>query len=186
MPQQSHRPEARPLESGTDTRLTDFPSLPERQTSVEWLRSVWEQLEPFPNRTDLYSRFIGYCIPYTGTINARVETLRPGFARVVMADRREVQNHLGSVHAIALANLAELTANAALAFGLAPDARFIVTEFAMRYLKKAHGPIVGTCSCEVPTSSERREYPLQVRLTDNANDCVAEASVATLVGPRRS
>ena len=62
--------------------------------------------------------------------------LRAGYAEVRMADRRAVRNHLDSVHAVALANLAELAGNVALMYSLPDDARFIMSGMEIEYLKK--------------------------------------------------
>jgi len=62
----------------------------------------------------VFSRILGLTIPYTGSIKAHVELLEPGHAIVFMKDRRCVRNHLDSIHAIALANLAELSTGLAM------------------------------------------------------------------------
>jgi hypothetical protein len=88
------------------------------------------------------------------------------------------------VHAIALANLAELTGNLALSYGLPDDARFIPVGMTVDWVKKARGPITGSARCEVPASSARRELEVPVALTDGAGDVVMRATLRTLVGPK--
>ena len=70
------------------------------------LRELWDRMSPFPGGKTVFSRLVGRMAPYTGTIRAKVTRLGPGTAEVVMPDRPGVRNHLRSVHAIALANLA--------------------------------------------------------------------------------
>lgn len=152
-------------------------------TSVHWIRTLWDQLSPLPGGNRLFSRLLGMRIPYTGNIRAEVLRLAPGFASLQMKDRPSLRNHVQSVHAIALANLAELTGNAALAYDLPPDARFIVTELTMRYLKKARGTIASRCQCTPVTTNERRAYTLEVQLFDVQGDLVATATMQSLVGP---
>ena len=106
-----------------------------------------------------------------------------GQARVRLVQRRAIENHLGSIHAIALANLAELTGNLALAYAMPDDARFIVTSLAIDYVKKARGSIEAICKCTPPDSSERREYPLEVHISDAHGALVASAHIRTLVSP---
>lgn len=153
------------------------------QDPAAWIRQGWDWLGGSDWGKRLYSSLLGRAIPYTGSIGARVLELAPGHARVSLEQRRAVQNHLGSVHAIALANLAELTGNLALAYSLPKGARFIVTQISINYTKKARGTIYGECTCEPPKTAERREYTLSVALSDEGGDVVAAAELRTLVGP---
>ncbi len=160
--------------------------LPGHQSSAAWIKKAWDITSLLPGGAKIYSRFLAASIPYTGTIGAEFVDLEPGFALVRMRDRRALRNHLGSVHAIALCNLAEVTGNAALACALPEDARFIVTRLDMRYLKKARGTISATCHCAPNYGSERREVQLDVELHDEAGVLVARAALFTLIGPVKS
>src|SRR5690606_20224319 len=111
--------------------------------------------------------------------------LEPGYAKVQLDERRAIRNHLNSIHAIALANLGELTGNLALVSALPDDARFIVTKLAIEYKKKARGRIIAECRCQPPESSERREYELEVALRDKVGAEVARVVLTTLVGTTR-
>jgi uncharacterized protein (TIGR00369 family) len=147
------------------------------------VRSSWDRLSRLPGGARLFSLLVGRAAPYTGSIGARVVSLERGRSVVVMRDHHRLRNHLRSVHAIALANLAELTGNVALAYAMPDGARFIVAGMTITYLKKARGTITGRCTCPVPETTERREYEVPVSLHDASGELVAEASLHTLVGP---
>ncbi len=157
--------------------------LPNPASSAAWIRKGWDLLSPLPGGRKLYGRLLAASIPYTGSIRAEIVDLQAGYAMARMADRKAIRNHLGSVHAIALCNLAELTGNAALAYSLPDDARFIVTELQIKYLKKARGTITGVCHCPPQMTNERKEYPLDIDLLDADDQLVAKAKLTTLVGP---
>jgi uncharacterized protein (TIGR00369 family) len=148
------------------------------------IRESWDKLRGIPGGSRIFSRLVGLMAPYTGTVDAHVVDLRLGHAEVLLRDRRAVRNHLGSVHAVALANLAELTGNVALAYSLPDDGRFIVTQMTVDYLKKARGTLRGICESPVPETSERREYEVPVEIADEAGDVVARATLRSLVGPK--
>jgi acyl-coenzyme A thioesterase PaaI-like protein len=154
------------------------------RSKTNFIREVWDRLHALPGGKLLYSRMIGRLAPYTSTIGAVVQELRTGYSRVAMADRRAVRNHLSCVHAVALANLVELTGNLALGYSLPDDARFIVAGISLDYRKKARGTITGECDIPPIESSERREYRVPVTLRDEQGDVVVEGALRTLVGPK--
>ncbi|MDJ0835171.1 MAG: DUF4442 domain-containing protein [Acidobacteriota bacterium] len=86
----------------------------------------WSRARKIPGGPWLFSRFIGFVVPYTGTIRSKILELQPGFARVALNDRRRVRNHLKSVHAIALMNLGEFSTGVALMAQLSDRSRAIL------------------------------------------------------------
>ena len=132
----------------------------------------------------LFNFALGRKVPYTGTIHARVEELVPGFAKVRMADRRGLRNHLRSIHAIALANLGELATGLAVMSALPESARGIPIEIKVEFLKKARGVIVAEGRCDPPDVSTSHEHPVQAVLTDEMGEKVARFTARWMVGPR--
>ncbi len=148
------------------------------------VRDLWDKLSPVPGGKRVFSHMVGRAAPYTGTIRARVVQLERGHSRVQMQDRPGLRNHLRSVHAVALANLVELTGNLALVYSMPDDARFIVAGMELDYVKKARGTIEGRCDCPVPENNERREYLVPVTLHDPSGEVVVRGTLRTLVGPK--
>jgi acyl-coenzyme A thioesterase PaaI-like protein len=167
---------------GPLAKLLPVPNLDGRRNLI---RDAWNVLSALPGGKVLFSRLVGAMAPYTGSIRAQVVVLREGYAEVVLHDRRAVRNHLDCVHAIALANLAELAGNVALAFSLPDDARFIVSGFEIEYMKKARGTITAIGEPPVPSTSTRAAYRVPVVLRDAAGDQVAKVTLHSLVGPKR-
>jgi uncharacterized protein (TIGR00369 family) len=125
---------------------------------------------------------LGRLVPYTGALGARVMELEPGHAKVILRDRRGVRNHLGSVHAIAIANLAEVTSGLAMLTSLPENARGIVLHLGVEYLKKARGTLTAECRCTAPSGAEETVI-LLADVTNAAGEVVARAEVRWLVRP---
>jgi len=121
--------------------------------------------------------------PYSGTIGARVAELEPGWCRVTLRDRRRVRNHLASVHAMALANLAEMASGLAVLVGLPPGVQGIVTGFSIRYQKKARGLLTADCRVSGLDVTAEQEYEAAVTVTDAQGDIVATASARWRLRP---
>jgi acyl-coenzyme A thioesterase PaaI-like protein len=162
-------------------KLLPVPRLDGRRNMI---RQAWDLLATVPGGKILFSRLVGSMAPYTGSIHAQVTVLREGYSEVQMADRRGVRNHLESIHAVALVNLAELAGNVALFYSLPDDARFIVSGLEIEYVKKARGTITATGESPVPRTNARAAYDVPVTLRDANGVEVARAILHSLVGPK--
>lgn len=149
------------------------------------LMGNWNALHTKPGGKFLFSLAVGRLVPYSGSIGARVEDLRPGYARLTLRDRRKVRNHLGSLHAIALANLGELTTGLAVIAGMPPKSRSILRGLEVYYEKKARGLLTSTCSCELVSPTENTEYTIKAEIRDGAGDVVSVVSALWVIGPEK-
>lgn len=170
---------------GIASSFQRYVSLDNLGGSKNLIREAWDRMHKLPGGRRAFSELVGRAAPYTGSIGARVEDVRPGYGRVTLDDRRAVRNHLNSVHAIALVNLAELAGNVAMAYSMPDDARFIVAGLSIDYLKKARGTITAESSCPVPQTNERCEYAVEVVMRDASKVVVAQATLRTLIGPKK-
>lgn len=147
------------------------------------LRGLWRRLSPFPGGKWLFSRLLGVIVPYSATIGATVVRLEPGDVLVRMKDHRRVRNHLRSVHAIAIANLGELSTGLALVGALGPETRGILTGLDVRYAKKARGTLEAETRCDVPTVVSPIDHSVQTEIRDRAGDVVATVTAHWRLGP---
>jgi len=142
---------------------------------VRW----WKRLRPLPGGAWLFSRAIGWVVPYSGSIRARVVDLRPGYAQLTLRERRGIRQHLGSVHAVALVNLGELTSGLALLSALPPGARAIVLALSADYFKKARGRLTSVGSVGSVGSEDLR---VEAEIRDAADDVVCRVTARWRIG----
>jgi acyl-coenzyme A thioesterase PaaI-like protein len=122
-------------------------------------------------------------VPYSGSVKPRILHLEPGHARVAIPDRRSNRQHLGSVHAVALMNLAEMTSGMAMMCGLPADVRGIVTSMSIEYYKKARGTITAEARVEIPTVITDIDFDVVADCKDPAGVLVASATIRWRLGP---
>lgn len=124
--------------------------------------------------------------PYFATIAPRFVALEPGRCEVRIRDRRRVHNHFGSVHAIALCNLAELSAGVMTDATIPADMRWIPKGMSVDYLKKAAGELRGIATpAAARSTADGHEWPVDVQVLDAAGEVVFRARIMMWVSPRR-
>ncbi len=148
------------------------------------MAAAWQRWSRLPGGKWVFSRMIRFMVPYTATIGADVEELRPGYARVTLKDRRAVRNHLNSIHALALGNLGEMTSGMPAMMALPPGVRSIVTGMSIEYLKKARGTLTAESRPEVPPAvTEPMEMEVHCDIRDAEGDVVARTHVHWKLSP---
>src|SRR5688500_7928321 len=147
------------------------------------LVKLWDRLHRLPGGAWLFSRIVGFAIPYTGSMRARVRAIRPGYAQVALTDRRRVRNHLASIHAIALANLGEFTGGLAMTAAAPPGVRSILTRLEIDFLRKARGVVIAECSCDIPTVTESTDHIVVTSVRDETGTEVARTRATWRLSP---
>lgn len=147
----------------------------------------WERLSGWPGGARLFSLALGKIAPYSGTIGARVEEIRPGYARITMRDRRRVRNHLQSIHAIALVNLGEIATGLAVLSNFSGNMRGILVGIEATYLKKARGKLTAIAEFQIPqTLEDNTPCEVEARLQDRSGETVTLIKATWLVGYKTS
>lgn len=147
---------------------------------------MYRNLDRRPFGQWLFSKLVCFKAPYFGSIKPRMTLLEPNRGEATIRHRRSVTNHLGTVHAIALCNLAEFVGGLATDVSIPASMRWIPKGMAVEYLKKAIGTqhAVATPEFAPRESAEGYELPMNVVVTDPQGDVVFKAIISMWVSPK--
>ena len=148
--------------------------------------STYRTLSGTPGGKWLFSKLVCWKAPYFSSIAPRIETLEPGRCVATIRHRRAVTNHIGTVHAIALCNLAEFTGGLGCDASIPASMRWIPKGMTVAYLKKAVGTMRATATPAFPPheAAEGYELPFEVVVENPAGEAVFKASIAMWVSPK--
>lgn len=149
--------------------------------------SLWTRLSPLPLGDRLFSLAFSRKAPYFATVRPRFTVLEPHRAELVLPKRRRVENHLGTVHAIALCNGLEAAMGALAEASVPADRRWIPRGMEVSYTAKATSDI--TCVAETAPEQwlgDDPEVPVRVRGVREDGVVVVEGVIRLWVTPRKA
>lgn len=147
--------------------------------------ALWQRLARRPGGAWLFSRLVCLQAPYFGSIRPRFVVLEPGRAIVRLAKRRAVLNHIGTVHAIAMCNAAELAAGTMMEATVPATHRWIPKGMDVAYLRKAETDLRAVAELDPGVAfGAAAEVPVRVAILDAADQEVCRAVIRMWVSPR--
>jgi acyl-coenzyme A thioesterase PaaI-like protein len=148
--------------------------------------SLWDRLSRTAAGRWLFSRAVCIKAPYFMSIRPVLDVLEPGRAEARLTKRRRVQNHIGTVHAIACANLCEFAAGLVAEATTPAGLRWIPKGMSIDYLSKAQTSLRAVASMPLITSAENQDVIVSVDVLDEANERVVHADITMYLSVRRA
>jgi uncharacterized protein (TIGR00369 family) len=141
-----------------------------KPNALQRLVSAAERL-PGPLRQRAVTLAFTSQVRFAGTGGVRFESLEEGHAVAVMKNRGKVRNHIGGVHAAAMALLAETCTGAVFGLSLPPDKLPLLKRMEIDYVRRASGSLRAEATLALPqrralASKERGEMVVPVKVTD--------------------
>lgn len=133
---------------------------------------------------------IGRVVRFAGTAGTRIEKLSPTECILHMPNRKKVQNHIGSVHAAAIALLAE-SASGFITGQSVPDSRILVIRsLEVVYLKRASGDMTAVSSftdeqVAYIKNTEKGDIDVPVVITDATGTETAKVKMVWAWTPKK-
>lgn len=148
------------------------------------LLPLWRRLSPWPGGRWLFTRLVCLKAPYFASIRPCVQALQPDRCVATLTKRRAVHNHIRTVHAIAMCNLAELAAGMLAEAAMPPSHRWIPRGMRVDYLAKANTSLVATATFLTPPAfGAAEDVPVRVDLADRDGQVVCRATIDLRVSP---
>lgn len=121
--------------------------------------NLYKRFAAYPGGKSLFS--LAFCLkaPYFMNIYPAVRDLAPGLAVVSMKQTWSVQNHIKTVHAIAVCNLVEMAMGLVAEASLPSHLRWLPMGMNVEYLKKATGTLTATSKIDHTTFFDLPQYP---------------------------
>ena len=133
----------------------------------------------------LFSLAFAQKAPYFASIHPRFTVIEPNHAELVIPKRRSVQNHIGTVHAIALCNGLEAAMGALAESTIPSNKRWIPKGMEVSYTAKASSDI--TCIAETTQEQwDNADGDLAVKVKGVRTDgtVVGEGEIRLWVTPK--
>jgi len=147
--------------------------------------TLYRQVSRLPHGRWVFSRLFTLKAPYFGTVRPQFVELRPNYAELTIAKRRRVQNHLKTVHVIAICNGLEAAMGALAEASVPATKRWIPKGMDVRYTAKAVSDI--TCIAETDAAQwagDDPDVPVRVRALRDDGTVVVEGVIRLWVTDR--
>ena len=125
---------------------------------------LYTKVTKLPQGRRIFSLLFSQKAPYFATVHPRFVELRPNYAELSIRKRRGVQNHIGTVHVIAICNGLEAAMGALAEATVPSDRRWIPKGMEVEYTAKATSDI--TCIAETDPeqwTGDDPDVPVRVR-----------------------
>ena len=147
---------------------------------------LWTRLSALPGGTRVFSAAAMVRVPYFASILPHVRRMEPGFSEITVPKWFYVYNHLGTVHAIASCNAAELAMGMLMEATVPPSHRWIPKAMTVQYLQKATTSLRAEARIDPPdfaAITDGVELVVPVSVFDMAGTEVVHADITTWVTP---
>ncbi|MDN4522770.1 DUF4442 domain-containing protein [Mycolicibacterium austroafricanum] len=148
---------------------------------------IWNRLQHLPLGKWAFGQAVCLKAPYFRTIHPRIGELRPGYCRVTAPNRRGVHNHLGTFHAIASCNMAELAGGMMTDATIPSTHRWIPVGMTVEYKAQARTAVTAIAHLDsIPVfGAEPLDLIVPVDVSDESRNVFVTARITMRITPRR-
>jgi len=159
--------------------LSSLPKLP--KSTFE----AYQTVTALPQGKRIFSLLYQQKAPYFGSAHIQVREMRANRGEILVPKRRSVQNHIGTVHVIAIANGLE-AAMGLLAEATTPaDMRWLPKGMELEYVGMANSDILCVAETTDADWANAPEVPVKVTATRADGTVVVQGTIHLWVTPKK-
>lgn len=147
---------------------------------------LYRTLASLPLGKAAFSLLYARKAPYFWTVRPRVRDVRPHHAELTIRKRRAVQNHIGTVHAIAVCNGLEAVMGLLAEATTPPDRRWIPKGMEVAYTAKSTTDLLCTADTDPVDWEHPGDVPVRVRAIREDGTTVVEGVITIYVSERKA
>lgn len=148
---------------------------------------IWQRCASKPGGKWAFSKLVCLKAPYFSSIRPQFEALKPDYCKISIPKRRAVLNHLGTVHAIAMCNMAELAGGSMTEVSVPATHRWIPKGMTVEYLKIATTDLLAVAMPDKSTDwSVAGEHKVKVEVRDTKDELVFQAWISMWVSAKKA
>jgi acyl-coenzyme A thioesterase PaaI-like protein len=146
---------------------------------------IYKSFKKYPMGNYLFMKALCVKAPYFSTIKPQLLSYEEGRIEIRIPKRKAIFNHIGTIHAIAMCNLAELCGGLTVDSTLPKEWRWIPKGMNVEYLEKATTDLVGKCQV-AKNDIQIGDNQVVVNVFNNKDVLVFKATINMYVSERKT
>jgi acyl-coenzyme A thioesterase PaaI-like protein len=146
---------------------------------------LYRKLTALPQGKRLFSIAFGQKAPYFSSAHIQVQEMKAHLGQVVVPKRRSVQNHIGTVHAIAACNGLEAAMGLLAEATCPPDMRWLPKGMEVQYLAKSTTSLTCTAETSEADWAGAPDVPVTVKAVTKDGTVTVAGTIHLWVTPKR-
>ncbi|AVJ56103.1 thioesterase [Idiomarina sp. OT37-5b] len=152
--------------------------------SDNYLLKLYHKCTKYPAGKWLFSVMFARKAPYFASIKPYIEELRPNYCRLTFKKRRAVQNHIGTVHAIAVCNGMEMAMGALAEASIPASLRWLPKGMNVEYLAKTTSDVTVEATA-TPATWQVGDQPITVEARRDDGTLVAKGQIIIYISAKK-
>lgn len=149
------------------------------------LMRLYDRVTRLPGGVRIFSWMVARKAPYFKSIRGQVVEMSPGHVEVFLRKRRSIENHIRTIHAIAVCNACELAFGMCMESGLPKHLRWLPAGMTVSYLAKATTDLIVIAHFPQIVELEPGQYQVPVIARDMKGTMVLDGEITVHVTAKK-